>query len=133
MRLLNFISEDKITDTDLKNLEIYADKLFRKLGIDVEFTRHFIDRVNDDRNKKQITFTELARLFRESYKKYGKKIAKLGDDAEAVIKDMMTDLNMPFVLDYDKMRQEIDLVAKTIMRKKGFRTSSPEFVIEGKR
>ena len=73
----------------------------QSVGIDVEFTRHFLDRVNDARNKKQITVAELIRLFKQSYKKYGKKIAKLGPDAEAVINDMQTDVNMPFVLKWD--------------------------------
>ena len=45
-------------------------------------------------------------------------------DAEAVLKDMQTDINMPFVLKYDKRNQEFELVAKTVMRKKGFKTSN---------
>ena len=48
----------------------------------------------------------------------------MGDDAEAVIRDMQTDINMPFVLAYDDRNKEIDLVAKTIMRKKDFKTSN---------
>ena len=42
----------------------------------------------------------------------------MGDDAQAVIHDMQTDIN-PFVL-YDDRNKELDLVAKTIMRKKDF-------------
>jgi len=72
--------------------------LFAAVGIDVEFTRHFLDRVNDARNQKQITTAELTRLFKQSFKKFGKKIARLGPDAEAVINDMKTDINMPFAL-----------------------------------
>ena len=79
-----------ITKSDLAQLEKYADKLFAAVGIDVEFTRHFFDRVNDDRNKKDISNAELVRLFKQSYKKYGKKISKLGPNAEAVINDMKT-------------------------------------------
>ena len=45
------ISED-ISRSDLDQIERYADKLFAAVGIDVEFTRHFLDRVNDERNKK---------------------------------------------------------------------------------
>ena len=29
------------------NVEKYLDKVWAKVGIDVEFTRHFMDRVND--------------------------------------------------------------------------------------
>jgi hypothetical protein len=119
-----------ITRGDLDQIENYADRLFAKVGIDVEFTRHFLDRVNDERNKRQITMAELTRLFKQEYKKYGKKIAQLGPDAEAVMKDMRTDVNMPFILRWDSKNQELDLVAKTVMRKKDFRTPDPEFAVE---
>lgn len=122
------LHEKFITKTDLDQIEKYADKLFAKVGIDVEFTRHFLDRVNDERNKKQITTAELTRLFKQSYAKYGKKIAQLGPDAEAVIKDMRTDINMPFVLNFKG--GELELVAKTIMRKKNFKTPNPELAVE---
>ena len=117
---LREISEE-ITKNDLNQIEKYADKLFAAVGIDIEFTRHFLDRVNDARNKKPINSAELIRLFRLSYKKYGKKIAKMNPDAEAVISDMETDVNMPFVLNLDKDGM-LDLVAKTVMRKKDFKT-----------
>ena len=122
------ISEQKITPSDLKVLEKYADRLFAKVGIDVNFTRHFLDRVNDSRNNKQITSSELTRLFKQSYQKYGKKIASLGKDAQAVINDMKNDINMPFVLKWDG--KELDLIAKTIMRKKNFQTSNPKLQFE---
>ena len=117
---LREISEE-ITKNDLNQIEKYADKLFAAVGIDIEFTRHFLDRVNDARNKKPINSAELIRLFRLTYKKYGKKIAKMNPDAEAVISDMETDVNMPFVLNLDKDGM-LDLVAKTVMRKKDFKT-----------
>ena len=119
-----------VTQGDLRNLENYADKLFARVGIDVEFTRHFLDRVNDIRNDKPITVGELIRIFKQQYKYYGKKIAQLGPDAEAVMKDMKTDVNIPFALQYDNGNQELDLVAKTVMRKKDFKTSNPEFAVE---
>ena len=76
--IINLTASKEITKSDLDQLERYADKLFAAVGIDVEFTRHFLDRVNDERNKKQITTAELTRLFKQSFKKYGKKIAQLG-------------------------------------------------------
>lgn len=120
--------DKKITQSDIDQLERYADRLFASVGIDVEFTRHFMDRVNDARNKTQITPAELTRLFKQSYKKYGKKIAKLGPDAEAVLNDMRTDINMPFALKWDG--KELDLVAKTVMRKSNFSTSNPKLSFE---
>ena len=123
-RLKGSIRED-VTKSDLDQVEKYADKLFAAVGIDVEFTRHFLDRVNDERNKKPINTAELIRLFRLTYKKHGKKIPKMGPDAQAVIRDMETDINMPFVLNVDRSGM-LDMVAKTVMRKKDFKTSNPK-------
>ena len=118
MKTFKQFTED-VSKSDLNQIEKYADKLFAAVGIDVEFTRHYHDRVNDERNKKPINSAELIRLFRLTYKKYGKKIAKMSPDAQAVIHDMETDVNMPFVLNLDKNGM-LDLVAKTVMRKKDF-------------
>ena len=120
--------EREVRKSDLDQLERYADRLFASLGIDVEFTKHFLDRVNDERNVKQITPSELTRLFKQTYKKHGKTIAKLGADAEAVINDMKTDINMPFVLNLKG--GELELVAKTVMRKKDFKTSNRKLSFE---
>ncbi len=121
-----------VTQADIDMLEVFADRLFAKVGIDVEFTRHFLDRVNDERNVRQITMSELTRLFKQEFKRWGKQVAQLGPDAEAVFKDLQTDVNMPFALRYDKNNNELDLIAKTVMRKKDFKTSNQEFAVEGK-
>ena len=123
----------ELSQSDLDQVEKFADSLFGKVGIDVEFTRHFLDRLNDERNVKQITASELTRLFKQEYKRYGKPIAQLGPDAEAVMKDMRTNINMPFVLRWDPRNKELDLIAKTVMRKQDFRTSNPEFTVENTR
>ena len=127
MKTFKQFAED-VSKSDLDQVEKYADRLFAAVGIDIEFTRHFLDRVNDSRNKKPINQAELIRLFRLTYKKYGKRISKMGDDAQAVIHDMETDVNMPFVLNLDKNNM-IDLVAKTVMRKKDFKTSNTKLEV----
>ena len=120
----------ELTQTELDQLEIFADRLFAKLGIDVEFTRHFLARVNDERNVRQITASELTRLFKQIYKQHGRPIAQLGPDAEAVMKDLATDVNIPFALRWDNTNDELDLVAKTVMRKPDFKTSNKQFAVE---
>jgi|TARA_B110000438_G_C15640960_1_gene575282 hypothetical protein len=127
MKTFKQFTED-VSKSDLDQVEKYADRLFAAVGIDIEFTRHFLDRVNDERNKKPITSAELIRLFRLTYKKYGKKIAKMNPDAEAVITDMETDVNMPFVLNLDRNKM-LDLVAKTVMRKKNFKTKDQKLEV----
>ena len=118
----------EITDQELQQIETYADRLFASLNIDIEFSKHFKDRLKDPRNNKPITMAELTRLFKQVYKYHGKPIAQLGPDAEAVMKDMRTDVNVPFALQWDG--KELDLVAKTIMRKPNFSTPNPEFAIK---
>ena len=109
-------------------IEDYADRLFSELGLDVEFSRHFRDRLNDPRNPKPITAAELIGLFKRAYQKSGRKIASMPPSAEAVLRDMRTDLNTPFVIEYDPRNGELDLVLKTIMRKRDFFT--PNEIIE---
>lgn len=123
MRLLEFTS---VSQSDLNQVERYADKLFAKVGLDVEFTKHFLQRVNDTRNQKPITSAELVRLFRQEYQKHGLTIGELPAEAEAVMKDMETDINVPFKIVLNK-DGDLDLIAKTIMRKPDFKTSNQTF------
>jgi hypothetical protein len=123
--------DQEITQAQLDALEAVLDRVFAKLGIDVEFTRHFLDRVNDERNRRQITIKELGLLFKKEFIKHGKPIAQLGPDAEAVMKDMETDINLPFALRWDANNNELDLIAKTVMRKADFKTSNKTFTVEG--
>lgn len=120
----------QITDKDLKEIERYADALFKAVGVDIQFTKHFLERVNDERNIRQITIDELTELFRKTFKMYGTRIPKLGADAEAVLNDMKTNINLPFVLKWDDKSQELDLVAKTVMRKKNFMTQNKKLVVQ---
>jgi len=123
--------DQEITQAQLDALEAVLDRVFGQLGIDVEFTRHFLDRVNDERNRRQITIKELGLLFKKEFIKHGKPIARMGPDAEAVMKDMETDINLPFALRWDANNNELDLIAKTIMRKPDFKTSNKTFTVEG--
>ena len=46
---------DRITRSDLAHMEKVLDKLFHKIGVDFEIKgRHFLDRLNDDRNNPEI-------------------------------------------------------------------------------
>lgn len=124
---VELISED-VTQKQLNDLEKFGDRLLKKFNIDIEFTRHFADRMNDTRNSPAIKVTELQRLFKKIAKNKGKGIKQHGD-AEAVLKDMQSDLNLPVVVNYKD--GEFEMVNKTIMRKKGFKTSSPVIQYEG--
>jgi hypothetical protein len=68
-------------------------------------------------------------MFKKAIQKYGKKIPALGPDAEAVLNDMKSQINLPFVLKWDSQNQELDLVAKTVMRKKNFMTTNQKLTV----
>jgi len=119
-----------VSAVDIKNLEKFADRIFGQVGIDVEFTRHFLDRVNDERNGEPIVPAELTRLFKQEHKRWGKPIAQMGPDSEAVMRDLQTNINMPFALVWDNNNNELDLIAKTIMRKDNFTTPNRVFAVE---
>jgi hypothetical protein len=114
--------DGEISKSELNSLEKILDGLFKGVNIDIEFTRHFHDRLNDPRNKKQIDLAELQRLFTKTYKKYGKELTGMDDKAEAVLNDIQSELNLPFVLQWNKKTKMVELIGKTIMRKKNFLT-----------
>ncbi|MCX7593766.1 MAG: hypothetical protein N2235_08400 [Fischerella sp.] len=118
----------EITAAELDAVEKFADALWGKLGIDIDFTRHFLDRVNDERNGKPINAAELIRLFKKEYAEHGRNISKLSN-TEAVMKDLLTNINLPFVY-LDNNQDKDRLVAKTVMRKSDFKTSDPEFIVD---
>jgi len=124
MKLVDRLNERDIKKSELDRIEVLLDKLFSAIGMDVEFTKHFHDRLNDPRNGKPITLDELSKLYIEVFRAYGKKISSLPDEAEAVMKDMASDVNVPFVLDYNKKSGLIEMIAKTVMRKKDFKSKT---------
>jgi len=121
---------DKISFSDLKKLESYLDEVFGTIGIDITFSSHFSERMNDPRNGEQIRISEIKNIFKEVYKNYRNIIASKKNDFEAVIKSISTKINLPFVLVYNYNNNELDLVAKTVMRKKDFKTTNPVLKVE---
>ena len=120
----SFLSEE-ITQGELKSLEVQLDKLFSYIGVDIEFTKHFKDRMNDPRNKKPITIPELKSMFDKTFDKYEDDISGENNKGlQAVINDINTKINVPFVLSWNNRKKEIVLTSKTIMRKADFKTSN---------
>ena len=113
--------------SQLNQVEKHLDKIWAKVGIDVEFTRHFHDRVNDARNGKPINTAELLRIYKQIYKRYGKPISQLSKGTEILLKDMSTDINVPVVLRWNG--RELEMIAKTVMRKKNFKTRTKKYSI----
>ena len=112
---------DLIGMKQIQQFEKVVDQLFKKFGIDFKFTRHFADRMCDERNNPCITLKELAEFIKKIYAKQGKSLKGIAG-AEAVVKDIQKDLNIPVAVTYDQRNDEFDVVMKTIMRKKNFKT-----------
>lgn len=104
----------------IKSLEKFADNLLDKFGIDIEFTKHFGERMGDTRNEPCIKIAELQQLFKKIEKDKAKKIKAAGD-SEAVLVDLQKELNLPLVIEIDD-NDEFVVRFKTIMRKRDFKT-----------
>ena len=118
-----FGKKNEMSKSTLNKIEKFAEK---KLSPeDIEFTKHFFDRVNDPRNGKEISDAELTGFFKR-LSKYKKKFKEfLEKYQQIVVTDKRHDINIPFV------KQANQIIAKTVMRKKNFQTSNPKLAFEG--
>ena len=113
---------EKISQSNLDSVERYAD---RELDpADIEFSNHFFDRVNDTRNGKEISEPELTGFFKRLSRHKKQFLDFLDKYNQIVVKDDRSNINIPFV----KMANKV--IAKTVMRKGDFQTSSPTIVNE---
>ena len=120
---------ESVNQAELDEVEAYLDKLFAAIGVDIEFTKHFMDRVNDIRNRKAIEPDEIEDFFAKTYEDHGQAIKSLGSNAEAVITDMESNINVPFVLRFNPKTKKLDLISKTVMRKLNFKTSGKKLKV----
>ena len=124
----SFVKEE-VTQAQIRDLETFADRLLAKFDVDIEFTRHFADRVNDARNRPAITVAELQGIFKKIERNKAEKIKRY-PNSEVVLKDLQSDLNLPIVINFNKNKNEFEVVNKTIMRKKNFQTSNSVLRLE---
>ena len=124
--------QESVSKQELSALEKYLDAVFKPMKIDIEWSKHFGDRVNDPRNGKEITIEELKKMFQAIFKQHSKVIAMQGPDFQGLLKDVATQINVPFVLKWDAENEELDLISKTVMRKKNFKSSNKQFPVNTK-
>lgn len=115
------------TPKQLKDLETFADRLLNKYGVDIEFTKHFGERMSDERNKPCIKLSELQQFFKKLEKQKASKIKQHGE-GQAVLVDLQKDLNLPVVI--DMIGDTFEVRMKTIMRKKNFQTSNDKISVD---
>ena len=114
---------DFVTQGDVEFVDDFAD---RKLApIDVDLTgNHFFDRLNDPRNRPDISVEELEEFFDKLADEKEEFIKFLKQYKDVVVKDTDTNINIPF------MKRANKAIAKTIMRKKNFMTSNKVLPLE---
>ena len=100
---------------DLQKIDQFADKKLNPVDI-VITDKHFFDRLNDPRNGKEISQAELIGFFKRLSKKKNKFVDFLNKYKSVVAVDDRTNINIPF------MKQANKAIAKTVMRKKDFKT-----------
>ena len=111
--------------SDLDQVEKYADQQLSPEDIELgKESDHFFQRLNDPRNGKQISPAELTGFFKRLAKNKKKFLDFVKQYKEFVVKDKRTNINIPFMAVANK------LIAKTIMRKDDFKSSTPVYTTE---
>jgi ribosomal protein L37AE/L43A len=115
-------AQNEMSKSTLNKIEKYAEKQLSPE--DIEFTKHFFDRINDPRNGKEISDAELTGFFKRlaKYKKQFRDF--LEKYKQIVVTDKRNSINIPFV------KQANQIIAKTVMRKDDFKTSNPKLAFE---
>jgi putative sterol carrier protein len=118
----NCVPINEIPMGDLKKIDTFADKKLNP--VDVVLTdKHFFDRLNDPRNNKEISSAELIGFFKRLAKKKKTFLDFLDKYNQVVASDDRTNINIPF------MKQANKVIAKTVMRKKDFKTQNQKVEI----
>ena len=117
----------EMAQSDLDAIEKYADSQLSPEDIELgKETDHFFQRLNDPRNGKPISPAELTGFFKRLAKNKKKFIEFVKQYKEFVVKDSKSNINIAF------MKAANKLIAKTVMRKPDFKTTSPIFKTEVK-
>ncbi len=121
MSFKEFILLELSNSGEVNALENQLDKLFADMGIDVEFSRHFTERLLG--REQSVTQEEIEHAFAKLKQMHGDKLAqaKEGDNYVAVIKDFQNSLNIVFDLEGDT------LTNVTVMRKPPNKFSSSDY------
>jgi len=116
---------NEIPKAKVQQVDKFADKQLNPIDVDLT-GKHFFDRLQDPRNRKEITQAELIGFFKRLKKSKKEFINFLNKYQQIVVTDDRTKLNIPF------MKKANKAIAKTIMRKNNFRTSNAKLTVSHK-
>lgn len=119
----------------IQALDTELDDKYRSIPLDIHFSKHFADQVNLLRNKKPITPEELQALFNKIYNEYGTQFKNLSIDAQGILRDLSTNINVPFYIAKNPKSNKLNLiptkrlVAATVMRNPDFIPNNSKDVV----
>jgi hypothetical protein len=119
-----------VPEPEIDDIDDYADDVLDP--IDLEIPPHFVDRVNDKRNRPEIEADELYDFFDKLSDEKDELLSLLDQGEEIVATDSDTNINIPLAKDTFKSKRKNKpvVVAKTIMRKPNFQTSNAKLTFE---
>lgn len=81
---------------EVVELERQLDNMFKTLGLDVEFSQHFVERLLG--RERRVTIQDITSAFQRMKQKYKQRLlsAKKKGGYEAILKDFSNDLNIVF-------------------------------------
>jgi hypothetical protein len=136
MKITDILTE--MASVELTDVEHHVKDLFRTINVHIAFTTHFkersIDGTYDDKHRKRgslITHDHLIDAFNRIYNKYTDliKYTDVDDELHGIIRDTLTDLNIPFALKHHPGSKKITLVLLTIMKKHNFKSTHPDDIV----
>jgi hypothetical protein len=130
MKIQKILNE--MTYADSVEAEDIINNMFYDMQLDFELSYHVRDRVIDGGRDDITTKDELIKVFKNLKEKYGKQLYFAKNNPReflAVVKDITTDLNIAFKIDYQYKKARHIFRAITLMRKRDFRTKSGDKVL----
>jgi hypothetical protein len=133
----------EMSQEQINDIELEIRKSFATIGIIVNFSKHFYDRVSDEAvdekgyRRDNVTPAELFGTFRVLKSHHKAIFAEAGNfndevkrgEFQGVIMDTFRKINVPFTLDFDKKKGKYILTCKTVMKKANFFAKPTDHVI----
>jgi len=113
---------NEMPKADLEKIDKFADTQLKPIDVDLTGA-HFFARLNDPRNKKEISVAELVRFFKQLGRNKKEFLSLLDKYKSLVATDDKTNINIPF------MKKSNRAIAKTVMRKRDFKSSDKKITI----
>lgn len=122
--IMTMLNED-VSVQEINGLSASLNRVFARYGIEVKFMRHFIERLNDARNKNPITRSSMVQMFNKLLQSSNlKKLFSMKNGQEGVLVYQTTNFVYTLEKPYGSKHAELRFI--TAMDKDRFRSNSPD-------